>query len=159
VLVDTPNIDDLHERAGTRNVLHMHGELKKVRCGRCGSIFEWLEDLGVAHTCADCKEVGRLRPHVVWFGEMPIGMEEIYDALDRCALFMSVGTSGNVYPAAGLVSHVRMSTRAHTVELNLEPSTGATLFAEAIYGPATEIVPAYVEAFLAGQSRRDPAGY
>jgi NAD-dependent protein deacetylase/lipoamidase len=90
---------------------------------------------------------------------MPIGMDEIYDALDRCSLFMSVGTSGNVYPAAGLVSYVRMSTRAHTVELNLEPSTGATMFAETIYGPATEIVPAYVDAILAGASRRDAAGF
>jgi NAD-dependent deacetylase len=157
LLVVTQNIDDLHERAGSRNVLHMHGELKKVRCETCGRIFEWLEDLGIEHACAGCGSVGRLRPHVVWFGEMPIGMEAIYDALDRCSLFMSVGTSGNVYPAAGLVSHVRMSTRAHTVELNLEPSTGATLFAETIYGPATEIVPAYVEAVLAAQWRRNPA--
>jgi NAD-dependent deacetylase len=159
LLIVTQNIDDLHERAGSRNVLHMHGELKKVRCGRCGRIFEWLEDLGVANVCAGCGTIGRLRPHVVWFGEMPIGMDEIYDALDRCSLFMSVGTSGNVYPAAGLVSHVRMSTRAHTVELNLEPSTGATMFAETIYGSATEIVPAYVDAILAGQSRRDAAGF
>jgi NAD-dependent deacetylase len=76
---------------------------------------------------------------------MPLGMDRIYDALDRCDLFVSIGTSGNVYPAAGFVSHVRMYTRAHTVELNLEPSSGATLFAETLYGPATEIVPAFVD--------------
>ena len=159
LLVVTQNIDDLHERAGSRNLLHMHGELKKVRCESCGRIFEWLEDLGVAHACPGCKEVAHLRPHVVWFGEMPIGMEEIYDMLDRCSLFMSVGTSGNVYPAAGFVSHVRMYTRAHTVELNLEPSTGATLFAETIYGAATEVVPAYVESLLVGQMLRNVAEF
>ena len=152
MLIVTQNIDDLHERAGSRNVLHMHGELKKVRCTTCGDIFAWLENLGVAHVCAGCGAVGRLRPHVVWFGEMPIGMDQIYDALDRCSLFMSVGTSGNVYPAAGFVSHVRMNTRAHTVELNLEPSTGATLFAETIYGQATDVLPAYVEKILARSS-------
>jgi NAD-dependent deacetylase len=154
LLVVTQNIDDLHERAGSRNVLHMHGELKKARCQACGGLFEWLRDLGVEHVCERCRAVGALRPHVVWFGEMPLGMDDIFDTLDRCSLFMSVGTSGNVYPAAGFVSHVRMYARAHTVELNLEPSTGATLFAETIYGPATEIVPAYVEEVLAARGRR-----
>jgi NAD-dependent deacetylase len=154
LLVVTQNIDDLHERAGSRNVLHMHGELKKVRCQVCGALFEWLQDLGMEQVCARCGAAGALRPHVVWFGEMPLGMDDIFDALDRCSLFMSVGTSGNVYPAAGFVSHVRMYARAHTVELNLEPSTAATLFAETIYGPATEIVPAYVERVLAGCGRR-----
>lgn len=152
MLIVTQNIDDLHERAGSRNVLHMHGELKKARCGTCGGVFTWLEDLGLAHACVGCGTVGRLRPHVVWFGEMPIGTDLIYDALDRCSLFLSVGTSGNVYPAAGFVSRVRMATRAHTVELNLEPSIGATLFAETIYGPATEVLPAYVEAMLTRRS-------
>ena len=158
LLIVTQNIDDLHERAGSRNVLHMHGELKKVRCGRCGGLFEWLRDLGVEDACAGCGAVGRLRPHVVWFGEMPLGMDDIYDALGRCSLFVSVGTSGNVYPAAGFVSHVRTTTRAHTVELNLEPSTGATMFAETIYGPATDVVPAYVEAILAGSRELAAAG-
>ena len=82
---------------------------------------------------------------------MPIGMEEIYEALGRCSLFMSIGTSGHVYPAAGFVSHVRMYTRAHTVELNLEPSSGASMFAETVYGPATEVVPVYIDALLAGR--------
>jgi NAD-dependent deacetylase len=123
----------------------MHGELNKVRCAACGAVHHWTQDLDVTHTCPPCGASGSLRPHVVWFGEMPIGMEQIYAALDRCQLFLSVGTSGNVYPAAGFVSHVRMYTRAHTVELNLEPSTGATLFAETLYGPATRIVPAFVE--------------
>ena len=149
VLIITQNIDNLHERAGSRNVLHMHGELLKVRCDGCGSLFQWYADLHVEDACPACGEVGWMRPHVVWFGEMPLEMERIYAALDRCALFMSIGTSGNVYPAAGFVSHVRHHTDAHTIELNLEPSEGATFFARALYGPATEIVPAYVRKVLA----------
>jgi len=151
VMVVTQNIDDLHERAGSRNLLHMHGELTKVRCERCETVIGWRDELGLDDACPRCEAVGRLRPHVVWFGEMPIGMDRIYGALDRCALFMSIGTSGHVYPAAGFVSHVRTYTRAHTVELNLEPSTGATLFEETVYGPATEVVPIYVDALLHGR--------
>lgn len=148
VFLVTQNIDDLHERAGSRSVLHMHGELRKVRCEACLALFDWDEDLSVGHSCPRCQRSRFLRPHVVWFGEMPIGMEQIYDALDRCSMFVSIGTSGNVYPAAGFVSHVRMYSRARTVELNLEPSTGASLFAEATYGPATDVVPAFVERLL-----------
>lgn len=151
VFVVTQNIDDLHERAGSRNLLHMHGELAKVRCERCETVIDWRAEVSIDDQCPRCEAKGKLRPHVVWFGEMPIGMEEIYQALDRCSLFMSVGTSGHVYPAAGFVSHVRMYTRAHTVELNLEPSTGASLFAETVYGPASEVVPVYVDALLAGR--------
>jgi len=150
VLIVTQNIDDLHERAGTRNLLHMHGELNKARCAACDEVFAWTDDLTIDDACESCGGVGRMRPHVVWFGEMPLAMEVIYGALGRCDLFLSIGTSGNVYPAAGFVSHVRMYTRAHTVELNLEPSAGSTMFAETILGPATEIVPAYVERILGG---------
>lgn len=148
VMVVTQNIDDLHERAGTRNLIHMHGELLKARCNACGNVMPWRDDLTPNHVCPACASPGGLRPHVVWFGEMPFAMDEIYDQLDRCALFLSIGTSGNVYPAAGFVHHVRMRGRAHSVELNLEPSEGATLFAEAIYGRASDIVPAYVEKIL-----------
>ena len=149
VFIVTQNIDDLHERAGSRNVLHMHGELRKIRCEACEKVFDWDEDLSVDHVCRACRQARFLRPHVVWFGEMPFGIDAIYGALDRCGLFVAVGTSGNVYPAAGFVSHVRMYTRAHTVELNLEPSSGATLFADTQYGPASEIVPAFVDRLLA----------
>lgn len=148
VFVITQNIDNLHERAGTRNVLHMHGELLKIRCQGCGAVLEWETELGVDDVCPACDTAESLRPHVVWFGEMPLEMERIYDALDRCVLFMSIGTSGNVYPAAGFVQHVRMYTRAHSVELNLEPSSGASIFADKVYGPATEVVPKYVEKLL-----------
>ncbi|MBI1985475.1 MAG: NAD-dependent deacylase, partial [Rhodospirillales bacterium] len=101
VLVVTQNIDDLHERAGSRNVVHMHGELLKARCQTCGDVVPWRDDLGVGLTCSACGVAGGMRPHVVWFGEMPFDMERIDAALDRCALFVSIGTSGAVYPAAG----------------------------------------------------------
>ena len=126
----------------------MHGELRKIRCQSCGVILEWDDDLGTEDSCPACNTVGGLRPHIVWFGEMPLEMDRIYEELDRCALFMSIGTSGNVYPAAGFVQHVRMYTQAHSVELNLEPSTGASIFVDKIYGPATEVVPSYVDKLL-----------
>lgn len=149
VLVVTQNIDLLHEGAGSRNVLHMHGQTGKIRCMACGTIIESEMELSPDTLCPQCGATGQLRPHVVWFGEMPMHMDEIYAALERCALFMSVGTSGMVYPAAGFIQHVRRyAPRAHTVELNLEPSDGHTLFRERIYGPATEVVPAYVEKVL-----------
>ncbi|HRK96124.1 MAG TPA: NAD-dependent protein deacylase [Rhodospirillales bacterium] len=149
VLVVTQNIDDLHDRAGSRNLIHMHGELKKVRCEACGALIEWLDDLCTADTCPSCHRAGDLRPHVVWFGEMPLAIDQIYGALDACDLFMSVGTSGNVYPAAGFVRHIKSYTEAYAVELNMEPSTGASLFDEAIYGPATTSVPRFVDRLLA----------
>jgi NAD-dependent deacetylase len=149
VLIVTQNIDDLHERAGSKNLIHMHGELLKARCDVCGNVMAWRGDLTLNHVCPTCSIPGKLRPHVVWFGEMPFFMDEIYAALDRCMLFISIGTSGNVYPAAGFVHHVRVSGRGHSVELNLEPSEGATLFAETVYGKASEIVPAYVEKLFA----------
>ncbi len=151
-LLVTQNIDDLHERAGSRNLLHMHGELLKARCVACESIAPWRADIGLRDACPACAAPGRLRPHVVWFGEIPLGMEDIFAALDGCGLFLSIGTSGNVYPAAGFVQHVRALGRARTVELNMEPSLGATMFAEAAYGPASEIVPAFVETMLNGSA-------
>ncbi|MBT8002652.1 MAG: NAD-dependent protein deacylase [Rhodospirillales bacterium] len=149
VLVVTQNVDNLHETAGTENLLHMHGELLKIRCEGCGDIVHWAEDIKSDQACVACEAVGTLRPNVVWFGEMPMEMDRIYAALGKCGLFISIGTSGNVYPAAGFVQHVRGAGSAHTLELNLEPSEGATMFAEAIYGPATKVVPAYVEKILA----------
>jgi NAD-dependent deacetylase len=156
VLVVTQNIDDLHDRAGSRNLIHMHGELTKVRCEACGALLEWLADLGTADACPSCGRAGGLRPHVVWFGEMPLAIDRIYAALDACELFMSVGTSGNVYPAAGFVRHVKSCSGAYAVELNLEPSTGASLFDEAIYGPATESVPGFVDRLLADVAAARP---
>ena len=148
VLVVTQNIDDLHEQGGTRNLIHMHGELRKARCEACATVVQWDGALSMASVCPNCTTAGGMRPHVVWFGEMPLQMERIQQALSRCDLFISIGTSGNVYPAAGFVEEAR-TAQAYTVELNLEPSTGETSFAERRYGPATEIVTAYVEELLA----------
>jgi NAD-dependent deacetylase len=152
VLVVTQNIDDLHERGGSVNVLHMHGELKTVRCTRCGARQPWDGDLSTETVCPACGRAGGLRPHVVWFGEVPLEMERIGAALDRCGLFVSIGTSGSVYPAAGFVQHVLAGGHARTVELNLDPSQGASLFHETLYGPATEVVPAFVDRLLAGEA-------
>ncbi len=149
VLVVTQNIDNLHEEGGSKNLIHMHGEMFKARCAYCHGVHSWREDLSLETVCPACDSSGGMRPHVVWFGEMPFDMDRIYAALARCRLFISVGTSGNVYPAAGFVQEATFTARAHTVELNLEPSEGATLFAEAQYGPATEIVPRYVDKLLA----------
>ncbi|RMD65307.1 MAG: NAD-dependent protein deacylase [Alphaproteobacteria bacterium] len=148
VLVVTQNIDDLHERAGTRNLIHMHGEILKARCLACGAVSPWRTDMSLASVCPECDALGRLRVHVVWFGEMPLEMERIFAALETCGLFVSIGTSGNVYPAAGFVEEARRGGRAHTVELNLEPSQGHSLFAERHYGPASRVVPAFVERIL-----------
>ena len=150
VLVVTQNIDDLHERAGSRAVIHMHGELLKARCTACADVCVWRSDLAVAHRCPVCGRGGVLRPHVVWFGEMPLELDAIHEALGACDLFVAVGTSGQVYPAAGFVEEVRRHGRAHTVELNLEPSAVDGQFAERRYGPASAIVPSYVDELLAG---------
>lgn len=135
----TQNIDDLHERGGSSKVLHMHGELLKMRCEHCGGVFDIHDDLSVESVCADCHEANGLRPDIVWFGEMPYYMEEITIALSRCTMFVSIGTSGNVYPAAGFVRQARMAG-AECVELNLEPSAGGDCFDQKFYGPATEVV-------------------
>lgn len=149
VLLVTQNVDDLHERAGSDPVLHMHGELKKGRCQSTGKTVQVEGDLSPELLCPICGDSGCLRPNVVWFGEMPIGMDAIEVALNQADLFISVGTSGNVYPAAGFVQLARQ-VGAHTVELNLEPSQGANFFQEHYHGKASEIVPAYVAELLAG---------
>jgi len=147
VLTVTQNIDPLHEMAGTDRLIHMHGEILQSLCAHCGAKEPWQDDLSTDLVCKACNKPGGLRPDVVWFGEMPYRMEEIYEALGRCHLFLSIGTSGTVYPAAGFVMEAR-NAGAHTVELNLEPSQGASMFAQAIHGPATKVVPAFVDELL-----------
>lgn len=143
VTIITQNVDPLHERAGSINLMHMHGELNKVRCENCGYVSEWTDDLFRATVCPSCEQTGNLRPNIVWFGEIPFHVEEINSRLSICDLFISIGTSGSVYPAAGFVQ-VALSSGAETVELNLEPSDGTNLFSVSHYGKATEIVPKYV---------------
>jgi NAD-dependent deacetylase len=148
VLVVTQNVDTLHDRAGSRSLIHMHGTYTQARCNHCGDVGPSPDELSVHDVCTGCLKAGGLRPNVVWFGEMPMSIERIGAALAACDLFVSIGTSGNVYPAAGFVAAVCRAGGGHTAELNLEPSLGASLFAEAHYGPATEIVPAYVDGLL-----------
>lgn len=149
----TQNVDDLHERAGSARVIHMHGELLKARCHRCAERTHCADDLSRASRCSSCGASGTMRPDVVWFGEMPLLMDEIEAALDHADLFISIGTSGNVYPAAGFVQ-LAHDAGAHTVELNLERSLGASSFDEGIYGPATEVVASYVEELLKSAAGR-----
>lgn len=148
VLVVTQNVDDLHERAGTQNLLHMHGTLKHIFCRRCMARFDCDNDVGTDAVCPACAQRGTLRPDIVWFGEMPYHMEAIDRALAACDLFISVGTSGNVYPAAGFINSIRALRRAHSIEINLEPSSGMTFFHEVRQGTAGTLVPALVDELL-----------
>ncbi|MEL7217664.1 MAG: NAD-dependent deacylase, partial [Pseudomonadota bacterium] len=142
LLLVTQNVDDLHERGGSKQVLHMHGELKSALCLSCEARIPWDDAMSDRPPCPACGAPS-LRPDVVWFGEMPYEMERIYAALTACDLFVSIGTSGAVYPAAGFVQEARMAG-AHTLELNLEPSEGSHFFAESRHGPAGTLVPEWV---------------
>ncbi|MGL4256199.1 MAG: NAD-dependent deacylase [Microbacterium sp.] len=149
VLVVTQNVDDLHERAGTRNLVHMHGELLRALCTACGARPVWDEDLEPRPPCPACGE-RMLRPDVVWFGEMPYDLDRIEQAVVACDVFASIGTSGAVYPAAGYVA-LAAAFGARTVELNLEPSDALIPFDDARAGRASELVPAWVDELLAAQ--------
>ena len=146
LLVVTQNIDDLHERAGSTRVLHMHGELLSALCRACEDRTPWHDDLGHGPECPQCAATA-LRPDVVWFGEVPYEMDRIFEALESCDLFVSIGTSGAVYPAAGFVRAAR-AYGARTLELNLLPSEGSMFFHESRQGPASELVPAWVDDLL-----------
>jgi len=145
----TQNVDDLHEQGGWPEVVHMHGELLKTRCAVCGAVTPDRGALSVETPCARCGTPGFLRPDVVWFGETPMHLDAIYEALGEADLFVSVGTSGSVYPAAGFVQEAR-AAGIRTCEINLEPSDNAWMFDEKRYGPAGEAVPAWVEQVLGG---------
>jgi NAD-dependent deacetylase len=146
-LLVTQNVDDLHERAGSKALIHMHGELLKARCQKSDQVFEWREAIAADTLCPCCNEARTLRPHIVWFGEMPLEMDRIFAALHACDLFVSIGTSGNVHPAAGFVRAV--PARCRTVEINLEPSLVSGSFDEQISGPAGIMVPRFVRDVIA----------
>ena len=153
-LLVTQNVDDLHDRAHVETppamgfeLIHLHGELLKARCTRSGVVSDWTDDMAADEPSPDHPD-GRMRPHIVWFGEMPLRMERIEAALAACDLFVSIGTSGAVYPAAGFVQLARMAG-ARTVEINLEPTMGRSLFDEGVYGPATQTVPAFFDSLNA----------
>ncbi|CCN84162.1 NAD-dependent deacetylase [Vibrio nigripulchritudo SFn27] len=147
VTVITQNIDNLHERGGTKNIIHMHGELLKARCSESNQVVDCSEDILSGDLCHCCQIPTQMRPHIVWFGEMPLRMGEIYLALEEADLFISIGTSGVVYPAAGFVHDARMHG-AHTIEINLEPSAVESEFEEKRYGKASIEVPKLVEELL-----------
>ena len=147
LLIVTQNVDDLHERAGAKRILHMHGELKSAWCLACDARSRWEEDLGDHPPCPSCGVAGRLRPDIVWFGEMPYAMEAIDAALMNADLFVSIGTSGAVYPAAGFVQTARYRG-AETLEMNLEQSLGSFHFDESRTGRAGDLVPQWVEEML-----------
>jgi len=150
LLLVTQNIDDLHERAGSQNVLHMHGEILKKRCINTDIVSNCEGETISASICECCQQSGNLRPHIVWFGEMPFEMDRIYTALSRCDLFVAIGTSGHVYPAAGFVEFATQAG-AETLEINLEKSIVASQFEKGLYGKASEQVPNWVESVLALQ--------
>jgi NAD-dependent deacetylase len=149
LLLVTQNVDDLHERAGSKRLIHIHGELTKGWCMACDYRFSWAGPMGEAASCPSCRCVGQVRPDIVWFGEMPYEMERIDEALQDCDVFVSIGTSGAVYPAAGFVQTARYRG-ARTLEINLEPSQGSFFFDESRIGKAGELVPAWVDEVLAG---------
>jgi NAD-dependent deacetylase len=143
----TQNVDDLHERAGSRQVLHMHGELLKIRCTETGNIWDWRDDLHCTTPHPEQPELqGTLRPHIVWFGEQPFRLPEIYARLRQCDCFIAVGTSGQVYPAAGFVQET--PRHCHRIELNLDPTPLSTFFHEHRQGSASELLPCLVRELL-----------
>jgi NAD-dependent deacetylase len=153
VLIVTQNVDDLHERAGARGVVHMHGELMRALCAACDHRWDWPAavpevPMTAACACPACGRAGGVRPDVVWFGEIPYAMDAIAGALAACETFVSIGTSGAVWPAAGFVLEAR-AAGARCLELNLDPSEGSRFFHETRLGRATELVPVWVAEALA----------
>ncbi len=144
LLIVTQNVDDLHERAGARRLLHMHGALASGWCLACDRRSAWDGPMGLESPCPSCASVGSVRPDIVWFGEIPYEMDRIDAALMQADLFVSIGTSGAVYPAAGFV-HTARYRGARTLEINLEPSQGSIFFDERRYGLAGEEVPNWVD--------------
>lgn len=150
----TQNVDGLHEAAGSSSVIHMHGVLDGALCNACEARWTAPDEMSPQSQCPTCGQ-HTVRPDVVWFGEMPYHMDEIYHLVCSADLFAAIGTSGQVYPAAGLVQEAR-SAGAHTVELNLEPSATVSAFAETRFGKASQCVPAWVDSLLEAQAASDP---
>ena len=147
VFLVTQNVDDLHERGGSSELLHMHGELRRARCERCLARYEWDQDLGTDTACWECGRTECVRPDIVWFGEMPYGLDLIEQAMSEADLFIAIGTSGLVYPAAGLVE-LALERRIPRLEFNLTETDASPYFSETFPGPATQTVPRWVEQFL-----------
>lgn len=153
VTLITQIIDNLHECGGSPEVIHMHGEIMRALCAACGHQWGWTGEMTEDDVCHNCASVGTVRPDVVWFGEMPYHMERIWSRLADCDLFVAVGTSGAVYPAAGFVTDTK-HRGASTLEINMEPSENAAFFDRALLGPASETVLRWVEGLLGGELQR-----
>ncbi len=152
VLHVTQNVDNLCERAGSKNLIHMHGELLKARCQMCGEVFDGDGETSVSESCPECgftSKWGGLRPHIVWFGEMPFKMNEIEKAISNCDIFVAIGTSGKVYPAAGLVK-IAKSYGAKTILINRDEPDNLLDFDQIIQGKASIEVPKWVGQLLNG---------
>jgi NAD-dependent deacetylase len=147
-LLVTQNVDNLHERAGSKRLLHMHGELLKARCLGTGKVFPFDTEINAETICACCQKTGTLRPHIVWFDEMPLYMDEIEQAIRQCDIFVSIGTSGVVYPAAGFARLAKYAAGAKAIEINLEAADNHSVFDTHLYGVASKRVPEWVQAFL-----------
>lgn len=147
-LLVTQNVDDLHERAGSEKLIHMHGELRKARCEGCDAVLSWSKDLSSGTRCRACGEIGGLRPHIVWFGEFPFEMDAILAALKHVDLFLYIGTSGVVYPAAGFAQTAAERSNCHLIEMNLEATVISRQFDEHIVGPVSVELPKLVERLL-----------
>ncbi|MBU3022837.1 Sir2 family NAD+-dependent deacetylase [Aestuariibacter sp. A3R04] len=147
VLLVTQNVDNLHERAGSKNIIHMHGKLLSSRCINSGRSHTWHSKFDASTPCPCCTPASAMRPDIVWFGEMPMYMDNIILALTKADIFLSIGTSGQVYPAAGFVQ-VAKDSGARTVELNLQPSDKCALFDESYLGRASMIVPQFIHSLI-----------
>lgn len=153
-LLVTQNVDDLHERAGSEKLVHMHGELRKARCECCGAVLSWTKDLSSGTRCPACGEIGGMRPHIVWFGEFPFGMETIMNALNGADIFLCIGTSGVVYPAAGFAQMAAKNRACRLVEFNIENTEISRQFRERMVGLVSVELPKFVEQFLSDSHRQ-----
>ena len=153
-LLVTQNVDDLHERAGSEKLIHMHGELRKARCECCGAVLSWTQELSSGTRCRVCGGMGGMRPHIVWFGEFPFQMEAIMNALKGADLFLCIGTSGVVYPAAGFAQMAAQNHACRLVEFNIENTEISRQFRERIVGPVSVELPKFVEQLLSDSHRQ-----
>ena len=147
-LLVTQNVDDLHERAGGKSLIHMHGELLKARCRNCGAVCPWCEDLSSSTRCEACEKTGDMRPHIVWFGEIPFELEVISGALGSANIFLCIGTSGVVYPAAGFAHTAARRPECHLIEMDIERTEISRHFHEHIVGTVAVELPQMVERLL-----------
>lgn len=147
ITIITQNVDNLHERAGNKNIIHMHGELIKMRCIETGKVLIWKKELSEKDKCPCCLKIGNLRPHIVWFGEYPLHLDTIEKKLQDCDLFISIGTSGQVYPAAMFVNIAKLNG-VKTIEANIEETNISENFDHHLIGPASKVITKLVDEIL-----------